>query len=66
MPLSTLPTVGDGEFEPRRVDLRPFLLRAEAGWEAIPGGLTRFAPTADSLVVNSTQGGGGKDTWVLE
>jgi uncharacterized circularly permuted ATP-grasp superfamily protein len=64
--LSTLPTVGAGEFEPRRVDLRPFLLRTEQGWEGIPGGLTRFAPTADSLVVNSTQGGGGKDTWVLE
>jgi uncharacterized circularly permuted ATP-grasp superfamily protein len=64
--LSTLPAVGDEEFEPRRVDLRPFLLRTEDGWEAIPGGLTRFAPTAESLVVNSTQGGGGKDTWVLE
>jgi uncharacterized circularly permuted ATP-grasp superfamily protein len=64
--LSTLPTVGDGEFEPRRVDLRPFLLRTKEGWDGIPGGLTRFAPTADSLVVNSTQGGGGKDTWVLE
>jgi uncharacterized circularly permuted ATP-grasp superfamily protein len=63
--LSTLPAVGDGGFEPRRVDLRPFLLRTETGWEVIPGGLTRFAPTADSLVVNSTQGGGGKDTWVL-
>ena len=66
VPLSTLPTVGDGEFEPRRVDLRPFLLRTEVGWDAIPGGLTRFAPTADSLVVNSTQGGGGKDTWVVQ
>ena len=64
--LSTLPTVGEAEFEPRRVDLRPFLIRAETGWQAIPGGLTRFAPTADSLVVNSTQGGGGKDTWVVE
>jgi uncharacterized circularly permuted ATP-grasp superfamily protein len=64
--LSTLPTVGEDEFEPRRVDLRPFLTRTETGWEAVPGGLTRFAPTRDSLVVNSTQGGGGKDTWVLE
>ena len=43
--LSTLPAVGDEGFEPRRVDLRPFLLRAEGGWEAIPGGLTRFAAT---------------------
>ena len=63
--LSTHPTVGDGGFEPRRVDLRPFLLRTATGWQGIPGGLTRFAPTIDSLVVNSTQGGGGKDSWVL-
>ena len=47
------------------MDLRPFLLRTATGWQGIPGGLTRFAPTADSLVVNSTQGGGGKDSWVL-
>jgi uncharacterized circularly permuted ATP-grasp superfamily protein len=64
--LSSLPTVGeDDTFEPRRVDLRPFLFRSQTGWSAIPSGLTRFAPTPDSLVVNSTQGGGGKDTWVL-
>ena len=63
--LSTHPTVGDGGFEPHRVDLRPFLLRTATGWQGIPGGLTRFAPTIDSLVVNSTQGGGGKDSWVL-
>jgi uncharacterized circularly permuted ATP-grasp superfamily protein len=63
--LSTHPTVGDAGFEPRRVDLRPFLLRTATGWQGIPGGLTRFAPTADSLVVNSTMGGGGKDSWVL-
>jgi uncharacterized circularly permuted ATP-grasp superfamily protein len=63
--LATHPTVGDKGFEPRRVDLRPFLLRTGDGWQGIPGGLTRFAPTSDSLVVNSTQGGGGKDSWVL-
>jgi uncharacterized circularly permuted ATP-grasp superfamily protein len=63
--LSTHPTVGDEGFEPRRVDLRPFLLRTADGWQGIPGGLTRFAPSRDSLVVNSTQGGGGKDSWVL-
>ena len=63
--LSTHPTVGETGFEPRRVDLRPFMLRTTDGWQGIPGGLTRFAPTADSLVVNSTQGGGGKDSWVL-
>lgn len=63
--LSTHPTVAGGGFEPRRVDLRPFLFRAPTGWNALPGGLTRFAPDSESLVVNSTQGGGGKDTWVL-
>ena len=66
VPLSTLPTVGEDEsFEPRRVDLRPFVFRSEADWDAVPGGLTRFARTRESLVVNSTQGGGGKDTWIL-
>ena len=65
--LSTLPTVArKGErIEPRRVDLRPFIIRARDGWQGIPGGLTRFAARPHSLVVNSTQGGGGKDTWVL-
>jgi uncharacterized circularly permuted ATP-grasp superfamily protein len=65
--LSTLPTVARrGEFiEPRRVDLRPFIIRTRDGWRGIPGGLTRFAADPYSLVVNSTQGGGGKDTWVL-
>jgi uncharacterized circularly permuted ATP-grasp superfamily protein len=63
--ISSHPTIVNGGFEPRRVDLRPFIFRAADGWKGIPGGLTRFAATSDSLVVNSTQGGGGKDTWVL-
>jgi uncharacterized circularly permuted ATP-grasp superfamily protein len=68
VPLSTLPTIArrHDRIEPRRVDLRPFIIRAHDGWTAIPGGLTRFAARPDSLVVNSTQGGGGKDTWLLE
>ena len=64
--ISTHPTVGEDGYEPRRVDLRPFIVRTADGWEGVPGGLTRFAATREALVVNSTQGGGGKDTWVLE
>ncbi|MBM44363.1 MAG: hypothetical protein CMJ36_05060 [Phycisphaerae bacterium] len=54
---------GDG-FEPRRVDLRPFALYGD-GIQVLPGGLTRVALEAGSYVVNSSQGGGSKDTWVL-
>ena len=62
--LSTHPTfVGDG-FEGRHVDLRPFILCGEKT-VIIPGGLTRVALRKGSLVVNSSQGGGSKDTWVL-
>jgi uncharacterized circularly permuted ATP-grasp superfamily protein len=65
--LSSHPTVGDGgRVEPRHVDLRPFVFSG-AGWSrALPGGLTRVALEPGSLVVNSSQGGGGKDTWVLD
>ncbi len=59
--LSTHPTYRDGAFEPRHVDLRAFAY----GDEIAPGGLTRVALERGSLVVNSTQGGGAKDTWVL-
>jgi len=63
--LSTHPThVGDGVFEGRHVDLRPFVLYGEKT-VIVPGGLTRVALTKGSLVVNSSQGGGSKDTWVL-
>jgi uncharacterized circularly permuted ATP-grasp superfamily protein len=63
--LSTCPTWIDGEAAPRRVDLRPFVLTGKSSW-VLPGGLTRVALRAGSYVVNSSQGGGSKDTWVLE
>ena len=51
---------------PRHIDLRPFVLTGKDGMAVVPGGLTRVALTSGSLVVNSSQGGGTKDTWVLE
>lgn len=54
----------DGRLEPRAVDLRPFVLLDERPWIS-PGGLTRVAASPEQLVVNSSQGGGSKDTWVL-
>jgi uncharacterized circularly permuted ATP-grasp superfamily protein len=62
--LSTHPTYVDGRFEPRRIDLRPFILYGD-GVRVLPGGLTRVALRKGSYVVNSSQGGGSKDTWVL-
>jgi uncharacterized circularly permuted ATP-grasp superfamily protein len=62
--LSTAPTFVDGTVEPRHVDLRPFILHAEKT-VIVPGALTRVALRRGSLVVNSSQGGGSKDTWVL-
>jgi uncharacterized circularly permuted ATP-grasp superfamily protein len=62
--LSTHPTFVDGKLEPRHVDLRPFVLCGEKV-VVTPGGLTRVALPRGSLVVNSSQGGGSKDTWVL-
>jgi uncharacterized circularly permuted ATP-grasp superfamily protein len=62
--LSTHPTFVDGRLEPRHVDLRPFVLCGEKV-VVVPGGLTRVALPRGSLVVNSSQGGGSKDTWVL-
>jgi uncharacterized circularly permuted ATP-grasp superfamily protein len=62
--LSTCPTLPEGRLEPRHVDLRPFVLTGAGGAKVIPGGLTRVALTPGSLVVNSSQGGGTKDTWV--
>jgi uncharacterized circularly permuted ATP-grasp superfamily protein len=63
--LSTAPTLIDGEIVPRHVDFRPFVLSGK-DTSVIPGGLTRVALRKGSLVVNSSQGGGTKDTWVLE
>jgi uncharacterized circularly permuted ATP-grasp superfamily protein len=62
--LSTAPTFVDGGVEARHVDLRPFILSAEQT-VIVPGALTRVALKRGSLVVNSSQGGGSKDTWVL-
>jgi uncharacterized circularly permuted ATP-grasp superfamily protein len=62
--LSRSPVVVDGRLEGRHVDLRPFVLSGD-DVEVIPGGLTRVALRKGSLVVNSSQGGGSKDTWVL-
>jgi uncharacterized circularly permuted ATP-grasp superfamily protein len=64
--LSTVPTVGaDGMLAPRHVDLRPFAVFGER-IDIVPGGLTRVALEDGSLIVNSSRGGGSKDTWVLE
>ncbi|MGL4542667.1 MAG: circularly permuted type 2 ATP-grasp protein, partial [Polymorphobacter sp.] len=64
--LSTCPTLCDAGIAPRHVDLRPFVLTGTNGVQIVPGGLTRVALEAGSLVVNSSQGGGTKDTWVLD
>ncbi|MFT7593683.1 MAG: putative circularly permuted ATP-grasp superfamily protein [Paracoccaceae bacterium] len=64
--LSTVPILAKSGLAPRHVDLRPFVLVSPEGIEITPGGLTRVALKKGSLVVNSSQGGGTKDTWVLE
>ena len=64
--LSTVPIFTKKGLSPRHVDLRPFVLVSPNGISITPGGLTRVAMTEGSLVVNSSQGGGTKDTWVLE
>jgi len=63
--LSSAPCYVQGKAQPRRIDLRPFALCGPNGIEIVPGGLTRVALREGSLVVNSSQGGGSKDTWVL-
>ena len=64
--LSNCPTFVDEGIAPRHLDLRPFVLSSGECVSMVPGGLTRVALTAGSLVVNSSQGGGTKDTWILE
>jgi uncharacterized circularly permuted ATP-grasp superfamily protein len=64
--LSTSPTFVNSGIAPRHVDLRPFVLSGSDRVRIVPGGLTRVALTEGSLVVNSSQGGGTKDTWVLD
>lgn len=63
--LSRHPTVIDGRLQPRHVDLRPFAISIDGRVHVLPGGLTRVAFDAGALVVNSSQNGGSKDTWVL-
>jgi uncharacterized circularly permuted ATP-grasp superfamily protein len=64
--LSTVPCYIGGKFSPRHVDLRPYALCGPQGIEIVPGGLTRVALKEGSLVVNSSQGGGSKDTWIID
>lgn len=63
--LSSAPCYINGVLQPRRVDLRPYALYGPDGIDIVPGGLTRVALKEGSLVVNSSQGGGSKDTWVM-
>ncbi len=63
--LSVCPTFVESGIAPRHIDLRPFVLSGET-ISIVPGGLTRVALQEGSLVVNSSQGGGTKDTWILE
>jgi len=64
--LSTVPCLLNGKLQARHVDLRPYALCGPNGIDIVPGGLTRVALREGSLVVNSSQGGGSKDTWVLD
>ncbi len=64
--LSTVPCFINGKLQPRHVDLRPYALYGSDGITIVPGGLTRVALREGSLVVNSSQGGGSKDTWVID
>ena len=63
--LSWAPCLIDGRLEPRHVDLRPFVLHG-ADTRVVPGGLCRVALRKGNLVVNSSQGGGAKDAWIVE
>lgn len=64
--LSTVPCFIEGKFKPRHVDFRPYALCGPDGVKIVPGGLTRVALKEGSLVVNSSQGGGSKDTWIVD
>ena len=63
--LSTVPTLIEGELQPRHVDLRPFILTGTSSY-VTAGGLTRVALREGSLIVTSSQGGGSKDTWIVD
>jgi uncharacterized circularly permuted ATP-grasp superfamily protein len=62
--LSVHPTVVDGRLEPRHIDLRPYALLTDEGPRVLPAAASRVALERGSLVVNSSQGGGAKDTWI--
>ncbi len=64
--LSTVPTLIDGQVRPRHVDLRPFAVNDGSDVWVLPGGLTRVALPEGELIVNSSRGGGSKDTWILD
>lgn len=64
--ISTVPCYLDGKLVPRHIDLRPYALCGPDGIQLVPGGLTRVALKEHSLVVNSSQGGGSKDTWIID
>lgn len=64
--LSVCPTITDSGLAERHIDLRPFVLSSPYRTEIVPDGLTRVAMQQNSLVVNSSQGGGVKDTWVID
>ncbi len=64
--LSSTPCLINDRFQPRRVDLRPFVINGLKEINIVPGGLTRVALKEGSLVVNSSQGGGSKDTWIID
>jgi uncharacterized circularly permuted ATP-grasp superfamily protein len=63
--LSTSPTLINNQLEPRHIDLRPFILSGANNY-VTQGGLTRVALKKGSMIVNSSQGGGSKDTWILD
>ena len=62
--LSTSPTIAKDHLEPRHIDLRPFILSGESSY-VTQGGLTRVALKKGTMIVNSSQGGGSKDTWIV-
>ncbi|HRB19134.1 MAG TPA: circularly permuted type 2 ATP-grasp protein, partial [Chitinophagales bacterium] len=64
--ISTVPCYMNGKLVPRHVDLRPYALYGPDGFKLVAGGLTRVALKENSLVVNSSQGGGSKDTWIID
>ncbi|MCW8947172.1 MAG: circularly permuted type 2 ATP-grasp protein, partial [Sedimenticola sp.] len=64
--LSTAPTLVNNRAEPRHLDLRPFILSSPNDVYVTTGGLTRVALRKGSIVVNSSQGGGSKDTWIVD